>query len=98
MMSVEGRLAAPLTGQREAEPTGGPSAAGGLMRPLFRLAPVAADGQHVAVVQEPVEDRSGDHRIGKHGPPFGNAAVRRDQHGAGSVVAVVNCTVYPDGA
>lgn len=48
---------------------------------------VAADGQHVAVVQEPVKDRSGDHRIGEQGAPFGNAAVRRDQHGAGFVAA-----------
>lgn len=46
---------------------------------------VAADSQHVAVVQEPVEDRGGDHRIGEHGAPFSNAAVRRDQHGAGFV-------------
>ncbi len=48
---------------------------------------VTADGQHVAVVQEPVEDRGGNHGIGKHGTPFGNAAVRRDQHGAGFVAA-----------
>jgi len=41
----------------------------------------------VAVVQEPVEDRGGYHGIGKHGAPFGNAAVRRDQHGAGFVTA-----------
>lgn len=46
---------------------------------------VAADGQHVAVVQEPVEDRGRDHRICEHGAPFGNAAVRRDQHGAGFI-------------
>src|SRR5215475_6241597 len=48
---------------------------------------VAADGQHVAVVQEPVEDRSGDHQIGEYGAPFGNAAVRSDQHGASFVAA-----------
>lgn len=41
----------------------------------------------MAVVQEPVEDRSGDNRIGQHGAPWGNAAVRRDQHGAGFVAA-----------
>jgi hypothetical protein len=33
---------------------------------------VAADSQHVAVVQEPVEDRGGDHGIGELGAPFGN--------------------------
>ena len=46
---------------------------------------VAADGQHVAVMQEPVEDRGCDHWISKHGAPFGNTAVGRDQHGAGFV-------------
>ncbi len=46
---------------------------------------VAANGQHVAVVQEPVEDCGGDHRIGEHHAPFGNAAVRRDQHGPGLI-------------
>ncbi len=34
---------------------------------------IAADGQHVAVVQEPVEDRGGDYRVGEHNAPFGNA-------------------------
>ena len=37
------------------------------------------------MVQEPVEDCGGDDRIGEHHAPFGNAAVRRDQHGAGFV-------------
>ena len=37
------------------------------------------------VVQEPVEDRGRDHWVGEHGAPFGKAAVRRDQHGAGFV-------------
>ena len=46
---------------------------------------VAADRQHVAVVQEPVEDRGGDHGISEHGAPFGNTAVRGDQHGASFV-------------
>lgn len=46
---------------------------------------VAADGQDVAVVQEAVEDSGGDHRIGEHRAPFGNAAVGSDQHGAGFV-------------
>lgn len=46
---------------------------------------VAADRQHVAVMQEPVEGRGGDHGIGEHCTPFGNAAVRRDQHRAGFV-------------
>ena len=46
---------------------------------------VAADRQHMAMVQEPVEDRGGDHGIGEHRAPFGNATVRRDQHGAGFV-------------
>ena len=39
------------------------------------------------MVQEPVEDRGGDHRIGEHCAPFGNAAVRRNQHGASFVAA-----------
>jgi len=39
---------------------------------------VAAYRQHVAVMQDPVEDRGGDHGIGEHGATFGNAAVRRD--------------------
>ena len=34
---------------------------------------VAADGQHVAVVQQPVEDGGRDHRIGEHRAPFGDA-------------------------
>jgi len=35
----------------------------------------------------PVEDRGGDHRIRKHGAPFGHAAVGRNQHGASFVAA-----------
>lgn len=45
----------------------------------------AADRQHVAVVHESIEDGGGDHGIGERGARFGNAAVRRDQHGAGLV-------------
>jgi hypothetical protein len=37
---------------------------------------VAADGQHVAVVKEPVEDRGGHNRIGEHRAPFGHVPVR----------------------
>lgn len=37
---------------------------------------VAADRQHVAVVQQPVEDGGRHDRIGEHGAPLGNAAVR----------------------
>ena len=40
-----------------------------------------------AGLQEPVEGRHRDHRIGEYGAPFGNAAVRRNQHGASFVAA-----------
>src|SRR5512134_3850057 len=36
---------------------------------------VAADGDHVAVMQQPVEDGGGDHRIAEHRAPFAAAAV-----------------------
>lgn len=73
-----------MTGRREAEPTGGPSPAGDEAALSLGAEPVtiAADRQHVAVMQEPVEDRGGDHGTGEHSAPFGNTAVRGDQHGA----------------
>ncbi|MFK4380916.1 hypothetical protein ABIA40_000324 [Bradyrhizobium sp. USDA 223] len=50
------------------------------MRPLFALGAeplaVAADRQHVAVVQKPIEDGGSDHGIGEHGAPL--AALRFD--------------------
>lgn len=48
---------------------------------------VAADRQHVAVVEQTVEDRHGDDRICEHGAPLGDRAVRHDQHGASLAVS-----------
>ena len=48
---------------------------------------VAADGDDVAVVQQPVEDRGGDHRIAEDGAPLADRPVRGDQHGTPLVAA-----------
>ena len=48
---------------------------------------VASDRQHVAVMQEPVEDGGGDDGVGEHRAPLGDAAVRGYQHRAGLVAA-----------
>ena len=63
-------------GGREAEPTGGLSPVVGRIMPPLRLArrrvTVAANGQHVAVVEQSVESGGCDDRIGKHRAPFGD--------------------------
>jgi superfamily II DNA or RNA helicase len=48
---------------------------------------VAPDRQHVAVVQQPIEDRRGDHLIAKHLAPLHDGAVGGDQHAAALVAA-----------
>jgi hypothetical protein len=35
---------------------------------------IAADGDHVAVVEQAVQDGSGDDGIAEHGAPFGDVA------------------------
>ena len=52
------------------------SAAAFLAQPVA----VATDGDHLAVVQEPVEDGGGHHRVSEHRVPLADAAVRGDQH------------------
>lgn len=46
---------------------------------------IAADGEHVTVAQQPVQDCPRYDRVCKHHCPFGNAAVGRDQHRSGFV-------------
>ena len=48
---------------------------------------VAADGQDVAVMEQSVEDRGRDDRIGEHRAPLGHAPVRRNEHRARLVAA-----------
>jgi hypothetical protein len=43
---------------------------------------IAADGKHVAVVQEAIEDRGRDHGVAEHRAPLADVAVRRDEHRA----------------
>ena len=49
---------------------------------LAQSVAVAANGQHVAVVQEAIEDCGRDHRVDEHRAPFAHGPVRGDQHGA----------------
>ena len=53
------------------------------MRPLAGAQPVAvaADGQHVAVVQQTIENRGCDDTDRRYRAPFRDAAVRPDQYG-----------------
>src|SRR5512147_1313988 len=48
---------------------------------------VAANGDHVAVMQQPVEDGGGDYRIAEHRAPVTDAAVAGD-HQAAALVAL----------
>ena len=48
---------------------------------------VAADGQHLTVMEQPVEDRGRDDRIGEHRARLGHAPVRRNKHCARLVTA-----------
>src|SRR5512144_3193736 len=50
---------------------------------------VAADGENVAVMQQPVEDGSGDHRIAEHRAPVTDAAAA-GEHQAAPLVALRN--------
>ena len=60
-----------MAGRREAEPNRRPVTGGRLDEAALSLGAepvtIAADRQHVAVMQEPVEDRGGDHGTGEHG-------------------------------
>src|ERR1700760_1247788 len=56
--------------------------------PLFaQPVAVAADGQHMTVVQQPVEDRARDHRIAKYRTPLAHSQVGGYQHGPALVSA-----------
>jgi hypothetical protein len=56
--------------------------------PLFAEAvAVAPDGDDVAVVEQPVEDRCGDDWIAQDLAPFANRAVGRDEHASAFVPA-----------
>ena len=48
---------------------------------------VAADGDHVAVVQQPVQDGGGHHGVAEHRAPFADRAVGGHQHAAALVAA-----------
>ena len=56
-------------------------------RPPLLPQPVAlaADGQHLAVMQQPVENRRGRHVVAEHGPPLADRLVGCDEHAAALV-------------
>jgi hypothetical protein len=62
---------------------------GGLDQPgsafLAQAIAVAADGDYLAVMEQPVEDGGGDDRIAEDGAPFADRAIRGDQHAAALV-------------
>src|SRR5207249_3162611 len=47
---------------------------------LAQAGALAADVEDVAVVQEPVEDRGGDHGVAAHLAPLAEALVGREDH------------------
>src|SRR5829696_5682374 len=52
---------------------------------VFEAVAGAVDVDHVAVVQQSVEDGGGEHVVAEHAAPFGEALVGGDDHGAAFV-------------